>query len=316
MRILLAYSCLHFIRANLVEERARFIEAFKNNPTCSNQSLTADAQQELFFDSIMLGVCNVTAKCLDSGVDANSVRSVDNSRRYGERLYEGEGSTALFLAASTRYFRVFGGMDYYDVAKYREPCIQLLLDHDADVNMQNKWGYDRGMTPIMGANTLTAMKILIDAGASVNANDGKTDPILQIMNNCRHHEKDKEYNVYDGWPCVNKIEMIKMLVEAGANVTDRHVIEAAYGVDLTDALPYKTAKSFMDKKCKTLDILLAAGGNPNARDTLKWANARGYGDLELTAAQIAYRYQNLRCARKLGGVGAKWIWSQMRKGFF
>ena len=109
-----------------------------------NEKNNFEPSEQLLFDSIQYNVCNLTAKLLDSGIDANAV---------GKAWWWGApvtGMTALFVAVSNRFFDT--ELQNFEIAKLREPCIETLLDHGADVNKANP-RFDSftkypGMTPL------------------------------------------------------------------------------------------------------------------------------------------------------------------------
>merc|ERR1711976_543338 len=80
------------------------------------------------------------------------------------------------------------------------------------------------------------MKTLIEAGADVNAKTrGGTDALSSALA-CKHCTNPPccilTNNAYCK-PCVQRLDLIEMLLASGAKVEDRHIIQAAKGMSMT-----------------------------------------------------------------------------------
>jgi len=148
------------------------------------------------------------------------------------------GDTALMYAANSPGYMtqgsckgyLIGWIDYHDqaiwISRYNIQTVRLLIAAGADVNAKD----EDGNTALMIATSrghVRTVELLIEAGADVNAKDknGRTALMIAVdMPDYSTDEKHTEQTVYRGsswWIYRYRKKIVRILVEAGANVNAR-----------------------------------------------------------------------------------------------
>ena len=150
--------------------------------------------------------------------------------------------------------------------------VKLLLDYGADVNKPNKYNVTPLMVAALEGHT-EIVKSLLDKGAkAVWSDDGERTPVLmacQINGNAqtvkllldagaKEQINKSELDMKGDFPLraassVNKTEIVKLLIEAGADVNKT-------AVNGDTALMQAAGRGYLE----IAQMLLAAGANPNA----------------------------------------------------
>ena len=195
---------------------------------------------------------------LDKGVDVNT-----EGEKYGTALQAAgySGATRKFSCRDTE-------MVAYEEDDHSVQCIQLLLDHGADINATcGKYG-----TALQAAAfnyRIHSIRLLLDKGADVNAEGGEYGTALQAASYACH------------------LEVVKELLSNGANVNAR---VGKYGTALQAALapaPEDNKKLRVQKnQYSTFDVLELL--LDNGADITAYVEDSEFGDA-LTAAKHSWK---------------------------
>jgi len=164
--------------------------------------------------------------------------------------------------------------------------VQLLLDHNADVNAMPEDGTTALISATLG-NNISIVRLLPEKGADVNAKqkDGRTALIyaasIDIIKLLLDKGADVKAKAQDGWPALphaitdGKVDVVRLLLEKGAEVNEQ------YGNGLT---PLILAVS--NGKVEMVRLLLDKGADVNlpgagskTRTPLTIASERGRAEI-------------------------------------
>jgi ankyrin repeat protein len=217
--------------------------------------------------------------------DETPATDVDSAKQGKSQLEQGDLATAGYAGHFS--CRVFLGVD-------RELCIAVsdgevlemkrLIEAGANIEAKSVEKTTEGMTPLMVAVRygwgLEAVELLLEAGADVNARDARGSSVL--------------IRALENRPLIN-YGIVRSLIERGADVKTKSSKEMT---------PLMHAAMIDDPGCAAM--MLSAGGEVNARDTVGWtalmhANRRKSGFPEVVRLLIKYR-ADVNAAHKYGGT--------------